>query len=155
MSRRADMTLLHPGFARQVYAVMDELAAVGIPLQVFETIRSPARQEELYRRGRDPEAADYGRRVTNAQPYESAHQYGLAVDMVLFIDGKWTWDLPRDKPGCWDLYHAIAKERGLVPLSFEKPHIQVKAFDHKLLDRGPADEAGWLEWLKARYTRMG
>jgi len=155
MSRRADLTLLHPQFARTLHAVLDELADARIPLQVFESIRSPSRQEELYRRGRDPHAADWGRTVTKAHAYASAHQYGLAVDLVFHIGGKWTWEPPPGKAGWWGAYHAIAREHGLVPLSFEMPHIQAKAFDPKVLDRGPDDDAGWLAWLKARHAAVG
>ena len=148
--RIADATLLEPKFRRALEAVLDELHAKQIPLQIYETVRSPSRQNELYARGRDENAADYGRTVTNAKAYQSAHQYGLAADLVFFVDGKWSWEAPPRMKAAWSVYHMIAEGHGLKPLSFEKPHVQIKSFDWHDLDVGPNDLNGWLEYLRAR-----
>lgn len=87
------LALLEPKFRRQVEAVLDELGRRQIPLSVYETVRSPSRQEALYARGRD---------------------------------------------------------HGLKPLTFERPHVQTRAFDLTAMDRGPADDARWLEWIRER-----
>ena len=117
-------------------------------LRVFESIRPPSRQNALYAQGRDRAKPDYGRTVTKARAYQSAHQFGLAVDLVFFVRGKWTWEEPF--PGAWDRLHAAARGCGLEALSFEKPHLQLVDFDFRRLTPGPKDDAGWLEWLRAR-----
>jgi len=114
-------------------------------LDVFESIREPSRQNALYERGRDPLAADFGRTVTRAKAYQGAHQYGLAVDLVFHLATGWSWDEP--VPGAWERLHGIAREEGLEPLSFEKPHLQLAGFDWRALPKGPEDDAGWLAWL--------
>ena len=51
-------------------------SARGVAVLVYETRRTLERQLELYRRGRELP----GRVVTNAQPGDSWHNYGRAVD---------------------------------------------------------------------------
>lgn len=143
--RRSDMDLLRPNFRAALERLEDGLEAAGSPLRVFETVRSPARQEELYQRGRDPKADDFGRTVTRARAYQSAHQHGLAADLVGWVDGKWTWDLP-DKE--WRLLGTLAKREGLEQLDIEQPHVQLVGFDWKKLARGPYDDAEWEAWLR-------
>jgi hypothetical protein len=144
--RRADLDLLDRGFRAKLEAVIADLAAAGSPLKLYETIRSPARQKELFARGRDPDAADFGRTVTKATAYESLHQWGHAADLVGFVNGRWTWDIPK---GDWLALGVAAKRHGLETLSFEKPHIQTPDFrGHGKI--GPMDDAGWLAWLKSR-----
>ena len=154
--RHSDLHLLHPAFERTLAAVVEDCDAKDLQLRVFETIRSPGRQEELFRRGRDPDAADYGRTVTKARAYESAHQYGLAADLVFWVGGRWSWEPPKGKPGAWDTFQAIARDHGLVTLTFERPHVQVKAFNWRDLERGPDDEYEWLAWLRemVRFPRI-
>lgn len=146
MSRIASLDLLDPTFRARLDRVLVTCAKELPTLHVFETIRPPSRQEELYQRGRDPKAADFGRTVTRARAYQSAHQFGLAVDLV-FKDskGKWTWSEPFK--GAWDKLHEIARAEGLEPLSFERPHLQLAGFNWRKLTRGPADDAGWVAWL--------
>lgn len=50
----------------------------GDVLRILEAIRTPARQDELYRQGR----TEGGSIVTKAQAYRSYHQWGCAVDLV-------------------------------------------------------------------------
>jgi peptidoglycan L-alanyl-D-glutamate endopeptidase CwlK len=144
--RRAELSLLRPDFRTALVGLMERLDEQQIPLAPFETIRSPGRQAELYGRGRNPDAADYGRTVTRAQAYQSAHQYGLGADLVFRLaNGVWTWDEPQR--GMWDVYTRLAKSCGLETLSFERPHVQIASFDWRHLTPGPMDEAGWLDWL--------
>lgn len=148
MSRIASLALLDPGFREAVQGVLDELDRNDIPLLVFESIRSPGRQTSLYGRGRNPSAPDFGRTVTKARAYQSAHQFGLAVDLVFLVDGEWTWEEPEG--GMWASFHDIARGNGCVPLSFEQPHIQVAGFDWRTLERGTDNDSGWLQWLRVR-----
>lgn len=85
--RYSGLNLLYPPFRAQLLRALDEAKCAGIPFQVFETFRSRARQKHLYDKGR----TTAGPRVTNAKPGQSFHQYGIAADLVLWIDGRWSW----------------------------------------------------------------
>jgi peptidoglycan LD-endopeptidase CwlK len=148
-----DLSLLDPGFRRLLEAVVEECQRHGLPLEVFETIRTPARQEELYARGRDPSAPDFGRTVTKARKWQSAHQYGLGADCVFKVDGKWSWDPPKRMAAGWAVYHTVADSHGLVPLSFEKPHVQARGFNWRDMEQGPDDVSAWMKWLRAKQER--
>lgn len=70
---------LHERFqmaARYALQVFDE---AGLEPIVTEGVRSPERQAQLYAQGR----TSPGQIVTNARPWESAHQYGLAIDVTV------------------------------------------------------------------------
>lgn len=139
--RIADLTLLRPEFRSKLELLLDDCAEHLPTLKVFESVRSPERQAELYARGRDPKASDFGRTVTKAGPWQSAHQFGMGVDLVFCPNGQWSWD------GDWALLRQLANQRGLQQLSFEQPHIQLPTFDWRVLARGPDDTDGWLAWL--------
>lgn len=79
--------------------------------RVFETYRSPTRQQELRAKGN----------VTKAGPFESAHQFGLAVDFIPWDGEIWSWDGRHD----WSFLHKAAKAYGLdVPISWDKGHVE-------------------------------
>lgn len=59
----------------------------GIPLRIFETYRTRKRQSELFAQGR----TQPGRIITKADSGDSMHQYGLATDVVMWINNKWDW----------------------------------------------------------------
>lgn len=86
--RNQSLNLLYYPFREKVVAGLEQARDAGIPLQVFETFRSRVRQSELYAKGRTAP----GPIVTRALPGQTYHNYGIAVDLVLWIDGKWTWD---------------------------------------------------------------
>lgn len=78
---------------------------------VFETYRSPQRQDFLYK----------VRGVSKAQAFQSAHQYGLAVDFVPLVAGKWDWNSNHD----WDFLDGAANLFGLRrTISWDRPHIE-------------------------------
>ena len=85
--RYAGTNLLYPPFKRKLLEALEECRDSCIPLMIFETFRSRERQQKLYNKGR----TTTGPRVTGARPGRSQHQYGIAADLVLWIDGKWTW----------------------------------------------------------------
>lgn len=121
MSRNADLAPLHAEFRVRLEEVLERLYKEKIPLQVYETLRTPHRQALLYARGR----SGLGNVVTKSRAWRSFHQYGLAADMV-FLDGNGRWSWAEPGPGMWDRYHAIAKDAGLEVLSFERPHVQLR-----------------------------
>ena len=85
--RTANMSLLHPK-AREQFMMLEYKLASAFKLgnlktwfRPFETYRHPARQAEAVKI-----------RTSRAGPYESAHQFGLAVDFVAWSNGRWSWD---------------------------------------------------------------
>ena len=122
--------------------LVTDLANAEIPLFVFEGIRTPVRQAYIYDQGRTRP----GSIVSYAEAWHSYHQYGLAVDMVFGGPKKWTWNEP--KKGMWRKYHELAKKRGLMPLSFETPHIQLSGFSSNALSKGVYPEGGDEDWAE-------
>jgi hypothetical protein len=86
-NRIAHPDLLYPAFARRVQKGLNAAKAAGIPIELFETYRTPRRQQELYEQGRTKP----GNIVTKAQAGYSWHNYGLATDVVMRVDGKFDW----------------------------------------------------------------
>lgn len=117
-SIRRNLADLHPkarGAFEQLEDYLQEQHRKGVTktlFKVFEAFRTPERQYELYRKVP---------RVTKAEPWESAHNYGLAVDFVPLVDGLWNWHDKND----WDFLHRAAVEFGLRhPITWDRPHIE-------------------------------
>lgn len=62
--------------------VNEKLLGKGVRLRFAYTYRSPEEQTALYNQGRKIK----GPKVTNANAYQSLHNYGLAFDIVLLLD---------------------------------------------------------------------
>lgn len=79
--------------------------------RVFETYRTPMRQQYLFEHTKS----------TKAQAWQSAHNFGLAADFVpMDPDGLWSW---RDDEDWLWLGHR-ARECGLSqPIKWDRPHI--------------------------------
>jgi peptidoglycan LD-endopeptidase CwlK len=140
--RDVDLSILHPAFRDNLNKLLKDLADESIPLFVFEAYRTPVRQAYLYAQGRTRP----GPIVTYAKAWHSYHQYGLAVDMVFGGPGKWTWDEP--KKNMWKKYHDLAKKRGLMPLSFETPHVQLAGTSSNALSEGKYPDGGDEAWAE-------
>lgn len=139
MSRLNGMAGLDRGFHDRFYLFMKHLQAEDPRFQAFETIRSPARQEELFRQGG----------VTRARAYQSAHQYGKAADVwPVTTPGQWEW-IKADDPR-WQPLIELAPQFGLECLSWERPHVQLAGFRWQDEKPGPLDTEGWLKWLEDR-----
>lgn len=89
--------------------------ADGFTLRVLETDRSPARQITLYAQGRTTD----GQVVTYARPYETAHNYGLAADVIPVPTTELNWKRLRD--------HARALGMGLIG-EWDRGHLQHPAW---------------------------
>lgn len=76
-----DIKTLNPKFAGKVEALHQALmrayksGETEVRFEIFETFRHPLRQLELL-----------AQKTTKAGPWQSAHQYGLAVDFVPYLD---------------------------------------------------------------------
>lgn len=117
------LTDLHPA-VRPQYAELirmnEEYAkAGGMIFLPFEGFRTPERQIELHAEKR-----------TWTGPWKSAHQWGLAVDFVPKINGKWSWDAPEE---AWALLKVRAIRCGLsVPIEKDKVHVEARELWFKL-----------------------
>ena len=105
-----DINLLAPFFQDKLAKALTECRDMGIPAELFEGFRTPERQENLYW-SKPP--------VTKARAWQSYHQYGIAADIVFFVDGKWSWN------GDWNGLTAVMKDYGFQSLEWERPHFQI------------------------------
>jgi peptidoglycan L-alanyl-D-glutamate endopeptidase CwlK len=112
--KRIDM--LHPKLRDEAHTMYYDMcfALIGRAMPRFAyTLRTIKEQNELYQIGRTKP----GTKVTNAKGGQSYHNYGLAFDLVLIIDGKQaSWDtlkdFDNDKVSDWLECVTIAKSYG-------------------------------------------
>jgi len=146
--RRTDFDALHPAMREAVLHVYRRCADEGIPFRMFEGFRTPQRQAWLYAQGRSRPGA----KVTNAEPWTSCHQYGLAADFVLWLDNRWSWSTTGGHGRLWSRLHEFGGEAGLEPLSWELPHLQVADLRIADLQAGRYPDSGddaWRDNLEA------
>ena len=118
---------LHPDFRERLDKWLNAAAAHGYDILVYETFRTPERQQWLYDAGR--KRPPYGRYLTYTM--DSCHRYGLAADLVALKNGQADWN------GYDNLYKAVPVEQfGLELLDFERPHIQIKGGQQYAKDHG-------------------
>lgn len=86
MSRNLDD--LKPDVRPLVDAFLSDCAEAGIDILVTCALRTDAEQTALYAQGRTAP----GHIVTKAKAGESAHNYGLAIDVVPMVNGKPDWN---------------------------------------------------------------
>ena len=88
---------LHPK-VRNAFKMIIEAAEgeLGITLRVTYGLRTMQEQATLYAQGRTTP----GKKLTNAKPGQSYHNYGLAVDLVRMNGNKadWTYDMAKLQP---------------------------------------------------------
>lgn len=90
---------LHPSIrteALKLYRMANTALSGRAKVRITYTLRTYAEQAELYAKGR----TTAGPKVTNAKPGYSFHNWALALDFVLLIDGKEiSWDINKDFDG--------------------------------------------------------
>lgn len=96
---------LHPIVADKARQLIELAKAEGIEILVTSTLRTFEEQAELYAIGRTKP----GKKVTNAKPGESWHNFALAFDVVPLVNGKAVWDSP-----FWRRIAELGKQVGLV-----------------------------------------
>ena len=116
---------LHPVLYSKVDSMITEAKKQGIDLRIISGYRSPEHQKRLYAQGRTSK----GHIVTNAPPGFSFHNYGFAVDVCEFVNGKPHWNSSN-----WNLVGELGKEQGLVwggdwKTLVDKPHFQLTLKD--------------------------
>lgn len=113
---------VHPELARRVTFLIQALADKGYTIEVVQGLRTFAEQDQLYKQGRTKP----GQIVTRAKGGQSNHNYGLAVDLCPFVNGKPQWN---DNPGFFRIGEEAAKlglEWGGGWKKFlDKPHVQM------------------------------
>lgn len=108
MSRSLDD--LQPAFRAKVVQFLSACKAAGIDILVTCTTRTMDEQARLYAQGRTIP----GHIVTNAKPGQSAHNYGLAVDIVPLVDGKPDWAFNAAHPSLvWAKVGRLGKLAGM------------------------------------------
>jgi hypothetical protein len=113
--RHDDLNLLAP-IARNAFLGLDALLRRETRFRCFETYRDPARQAVLY-----------AAKKSKAGPFESAHQFGLAVDFVPWGPRGWVWPASDDSE--WDDLRTAALGFGLANgISWDRPHVEHLAF---------------------------
>jgi peptidoglycan L-alanyl-D-glutamate endopeptidase CwlK len=94
---------LHPIIRDRARAFIAACQQRGIFLRITSGLRTFDEQAEEYAKGRTAP----GSIVTNAEPGESYHNYGLAIDVVEMKDGEGLWDNPN-----WNTIASIGKSFG-------------------------------------------
>ena len=132
MNRDTALEHLHPVFRDKVQTLTQQFVTEQLPFRLFEGFRTPQRQRDLFAQGRTAP----GDIVTKAEPWWSYHQFGIAGDFVLYIDGQWSWDDGGPRRKWWTRLHELARGVGLEPLSWEAPHLQVAGLNINALRAG-------------------
>jgi len=132
---------LHPklrGEAEVILKEVEERLTGKATIRISQGLRTIEEQNALYAQGRTKP----GKVVTNAKGGSSYHNYGLAVDFVLIIDGKASWgmkeDWDGDKVADWmevvEVFHKYGWEWGGNWKSLKDyPHFQ-KTFGYSIGD---------------------
>lgn len=101
------------------YIECNELLPTNCTLRFAFVYRSPQEQDALF--NKRP-------KVTNARGWQSIHNYGLAFDIVLIVDGKAVWTVNKEWKQVADYFKSKGWEWGGDWKSFkDAPHFQ-KAF---------------------------
>lgn len=105
--------LLHPKCRDSFHRLNLWLRQTNKPFHIFETWRSPIRQQYLF---------DLPEPVTRAKAWESDHQYGFAADFVAKdAHGHWSWDERFD----WSILKRVAPQFGLeAPITWDPGHVR-------------------------------
>jgi peptidoglycan L-alanyl-D-glutamate endopeptidase CwlK len=103
----ARLNQLHPKLRQKAIEAYNEAVRhtpANVHPVVVQTLRTFEEQELLYEKGRSRP----GPKVTDAKPGSSYHNYGLAIDFCLKIDGKLSWVVDEN----WKKVAGIFKAHG-------------------------------------------
>lgn len=129
-----DISLLHPKMSGVATGLAKDLVRgyetgrTKFKFEIFETFRSPVRQLSLKAKG-----------TSKAGPWQSPHQFGLAIDFVPFLSAEearaestirgrkilpgWFWPEIGEQP--WSFLKERANLFGVEqPIAWDKPHIE-------------------------------
>ncbi|MFJ7855315.1 M15 family metallopeptidase [Peribacillus frigoritolerans] len=154
----ANLDGLHPIVREATEKLIEVCKEKGIDIIIAQAYRSIAEQNALYAKGRtqsqlraaglDVEPKP-GPKVTNARGGTSYHNYGLAIDYCLKVDGKAIWSVNKDWRTVAEEAKKLGFEWGGEWKSFvDYPHLQMTfGLSIKDLQEGarppkPAKESG-------------
>lgn len=100
---------LHPRVAEMARHFLEHCDAMGIDVLVTSTFRDAQSQSALYEQGRTKP----GRRVTNAKPGQSFHNWQVAFDVVPLRNGKPVWGTTGADGDLWEQIGKIGESVGL------------------------------------------
>lgn len=149
---RVDTTLAFPPFLEKLQALLDDAIRQMRAYWVVELHRSYHRSDELFAQGRTTP----GPIVTRARAGQSAHNFGIAADLVLdgYMDRAGLQ--PDYRPASYDLLGHLCPKHGLVwggSWAFKDlPHVQLPGFVtagelaplRAALEGTPSDQRGGL-----------
>ena len=136
MNSLEKLQLLHPShglreLATECYNKAVQATPKGVHPVIDQTYRTFAESDALYQQGRTKP----GQIVSNAQAGHSWHNYGLALDFHLVVNGKDIWDVNHD----WMTVVNIFKDAGFtwggdfVGSFKDYPHLEIK-FGHTIVE---------------------
>jgi peptidoglycan L-alanyl-D-glutamate endopeptidase CwlK len=118
------LNLLHPLIredAIKAYQEAVQKTPVGVHPFIVQTLRTFEEQDALYQKGRTRP----GPKVTNAKPGSSFHQYGLAIDFCLEVNGKLKWVVDKNWMIVVECFKKYGFEWGGDWKSFkDNPHVE-------------------------------
>lgn len=96
---RNKIDLAHPELRDELESLIEDIneniLTGSAKVRITHSLRTWKEQDDLYEQGRSKP----GKKVTNARGGDSFHNYGLAVDICLIINGvQASWDVKKD----WD-----------------------------------------------------
>lgn len=100
---------LHPRVRAMAERFLGKCDDAGIDILVTSTYRDHESQAALYAQGRTAP----GRKVTNAKPGESWHNWRVAFDFVPMINGKPVWSTDGADWKLWETVGVIGESVGL------------------------------------------
>lgn len=115
--------LLHPALreeAGKIYADICAAMPAGVVCRITHTLRTFAEQDALYQLGRSKP----GKVVTNAKGGQSYHNFGLAVDFVLLVNGQVSWAIDKNWLAVISIFESYGWESGHHWKFKDSPHVQ-------------------------------
>lgn len=121
---------LHPSIREDaIKAYLEAIAATpeGVHPLITQTMRTFPEQAELYAQGR----TQPGDIVTNSKEGQSYHNYGLAIDFVLQIEGKPIWKVDNNWMAVVNCFKAHGFDWGGEWAKFKDyPHFEKRLGHH-------------------------
>ena len=100
---------LHPHVQTLCRAFLEKCSDEGIDILITSTYRDHESQAALYAQGRTAP----GKKVTNAKPGQSWHNWKVAFDVVPLRNGKAVWSTAGEDGKLWARVGEIGKSVGL------------------------------------------
>ncbi|HYV47001.1 MAG TPA: M15 family metallopeptidase [Myxococcaceae bacterium] len=125
---RLDLQMINPDFLARIRDMLAACRAAGADYWATSGYRSPADQDVLYAQGRTKP----GNVVTAAQGFQSAHNFGLAIDFTKDSDAAKSGLQPAWSAADYEMLGQQAVAHGLVWggdwKTKDRPHVQYPGY---------------------------